>query len=75
MTYIDEGYNVRNIDDDETRLWDILKEYYVRVKIGTLSGVFNPGDYEIQLKINSQDTGLYYQPTNPFGMPSRKTQD
>ena len=65
VTYIDEQYNIRNIDDSETRLWSILKEYYVRVKIGTLSGAFDPGDYEIQLKINSQDTGLYYQPTNP----------
>ena len=65
VTYIDEQYNIRNIDDSETRLWGILKEYYVRIKIETTSAAFDPGDYEIQLKINSQDTGLYYQPTNP----------
>ena len=63
VTYLAEfTSNVHNIDDIETQHWGILKEYHVRVEIGTLAVAFDPGDYEIQLKINSQDTGLYYSP-------------
>ena len=63
VTYEEEGTGtVRNIDGLATRGWGILKEYRVKVEIRTLADAFDPGDYEIQLNLHSEDTGLYLSP-------------
>ena len=61
VTYEEEGTGtVRNVDGAGTRGWGILKEYRVKVEIRTLADAFDPGDYDIQLNLHSQDTGIYH---------------